>query len=105
MQKPMSTPPQKPILQPPLTPAVAEIETQRVGALLEINRLLIQEIIQLQAAGRTGPPSKAGPDQQGQSSAVLENASTEAGTDGSSAGGDKKQVPSREYMEYDHQIP
>jgi len=47
--------PQKPILQPPLSPQSQKLETQRVTALLEINRVLLYEMTQLQAAGRFGP--------------------------------------------------
>ncbi|MCJ1473664.1 hypothetical protein MMC13_002315 [Lambiella insularis] len=55
-QRPQSSASQKPILQPPLSPASAKIETQRVTLLLDINRILLQEIVQLQATGRAGPP-------------------------------------------------
>ena len=54
-QRPPSSSSQKPILQPPLSPKSAAIETQRVTALLEINRILLYEMTQLQAAGRFGP--------------------------------------------------
>ena len=100
MHKPMSTPPQKPILQPPLAPEVAQTETKRVSTILEINRLLLQEIIELQAAGRTGPVG-----QQGRNAASMENSSTEGkdstGADSSNAAGEKQ--VSREYMEYGNQ--
>ena len=111
IQKPHNTPPLKPVLQPPLSPEAARLEAQRVGALLDINRALIQEVIMLQEKGRTGAAPKPGADQQGQNSpTVAENASTDgkdaAGTeekDGDTKDGDgdkKKQIPCREYMEY-----
>ena len=110
LQKPHNTPPLKPILQPPLSPEAAKMEAQRVGAILDINRALIQEVMLLQVAGRTGPTPKPGADQGQNSPTVAENASTDGkdatgseDKDGESKDGDgdkKKQVASREYMEY-----
>ena len=101
-QKAQNTPPpQKPILQAPLAPEAAKQETQRVGVLLEINKELLQEIVQLQLAGRAGPPQKQGSEPQpGQNSPTTEN-----NPDGSSLangegdGEKKKQISSREYIE------
>ncbi|MCJ1355017.1 MAG: hypothetical protein MMC33_005008 [Icmadophila ericetorum] len=56
-QRPVNSVVQKPILQPPLSPASAKLESQRVTALLEINRALLHEIVLLQAAGRAGAPA------------------------------------------------
>ncbi|MCJ1244855.1 hypothetical protein MMC30_002056 [Trapelia coarctata] len=93
-QRPLSSSsqtPQKPILQPPLSPASQKLETQRVTALLEINRVLLYEMTQLQAAGRFGP-LYGQPQQPGQ-------ASPGGGEGDGEAAKAKGPVQSREYIE------
>ena len=93
-----STPPQRPILNPPLPPEDAKRETQRVGVLLDINRALLQAIMHLQQAGRTGALTKPG-EQGGQSSPTVSESGEKAGENKDEAE-KKKQVSSREYVEY-----
>lgn len=98
--------PQKPILQPPLSPASQKLEAQRVTALLEINRVLLYEMTQLQAAGRFGPLFGQ-PQQPGQGSPGGSEGEKKEGGDvkdgGHAANGDagkaKGPVQSREYIE------
>jgi len=98
--------PQKPILQPPLSPASQKLEAQRVTALLEINRVLLYEMTQLQAAGRFGPLFGQ-PQQPGQGSPGGTEGEKKEGGDakegGPAANGDagkaKGPVQSREYIE------
>ena len=109
----------KPILQPPLSPKSAKLETERVTALLDVNRILLQEIVQLQASGRAGPrPKESGQqtpvDQQGPGQASPTGSKVEgegsvkdgeAGKEDVSNPGDqsatkeKEWVQSREYIE------
>ena len=104
----------KPILQPPLSPTSAKLESQRVTALLEINRALLHEIVLLQAAGRAGAPAQT-PAQQGQPPGQASPAGAEGDADAKKEGGDGKDavsntdggtskvkpaVSSREYIEY-----
>ena len=98
--------PPRQILRPPLSPAAAKLETQRISALLDINRALIQEIVLLQAVGKAGVPGQT----QGQSSAQVPGGGGSGGSPtGSIAGegntekdGEKlpQQIGSREYVEY-----
>ncbi|MCJ1287918.1 hypothetical protein MMC26_007270 [Xylographa opegraphella] len=106
-QRPQSSMSQKPILQPPLSPASAQRETQRVTILLDINRILLQEIVQLQAAGRAGPPPQlpTAPQKPGQASPTGTEGDVEPKEDGgATAGGDgavnaKAWVQSQEYIQ------
>ncbi|MCJ1432323.1 hypothetical protein MMC27_001679 [Xylographa pallens] len=98
---------QKPILQPPLSPASAQRETQRVTILLDINRILLQEIVELQAAGRAGPPPPlpTAPQKPGQASPTGTEGEVESkDVGGATAGGDgaanaKAWVQSQEYIQ------
>ncbi|KAI9696110.1 MAG: hypothetical protein M1836_005941 [Candelina mexicana] len=58
--------PQKPILQPPLSPSSAKREKERVALLLEINRDLLQEVVFLQSQGKAGSIRGIGPNQSAQ---------------------------------------
>ena len=112
--RPAVPPTPKPILQPPLSPTSAKLESQRVTALLEINRALIHEILLLQAAGRAGAPAQT-PAQQGQPPGQVSPAGAEADAEAKKESGDGKDgasctdgaaskvkpaVSSREYIEY-----
>ncbi|MCJ1398241.1 hypothetical protein MMC11_001438 [Xylographa trunciseda] len=105
--RPQNSMSQKPILQPPLSPASAERETQRVTILLDINRVLLQEIVQLQAAGRVGPPSQlpAGLQKPGQASSTGTDGDGDTKEEGgANASGDsvanfKNRVQSQEYIQ------
>ncbi|MCJ1388882.1 hypothetical protein MMC18_001733 [Xylographa bjoerkii] len=105
--RPQNSMSQKPILQPPLSPASAQRETQRVTILLDINRILLQEIVQLQAAGRAGPPPQlpATPQKPGQTSPTGTEGDVETKDEaGASASGDgaanaKAWVQSQEYIQ------
>ncbi|KAI9710882.1 MAG: hypothetical protein M1812_007334 [Candelaria pacifica] len=78
--------PQKPILQPPLSPSSAKREKERVALLLEINRELLQEVVNLQAQGRAGIPG-VGPSQSAQQTKEDEKDN------------DQKQSTSKEFIE------
>lgn len=112
--RPAIPPTPKPILQPPLSPTSAKLESQRVTALLEINRALLHEIVLLQAAGRAGAPAQAQA-QQGQPPGQVSPAGAEADAESKKESGDAKDgasstdgaaskvkpaVSSREYIEY-----
>ena len=55
--KPQATTPTE---QVPLSPGAQKRETKKIDLLLEINRFLFQEIVQLQAAGRGGAAQNRG---------------------------------------------
>jgi len=54
---------QKSTLQPPVSPTIASREKSRVSTLLEINRLLLQEVVDLQGHGKVIMPNQS-PNQQ-----------------------------------------
>ena len=54
---------QKSTVQPPVSPTFASREKNRVSTLLEINRLLLQEVVDLQAQGKVVVPNQS-PNQQ-----------------------------------------
>ena len=50
---------QKPMLQPPVSPTFPSREKNRVSTLLEINRLLLQEVVDLQTQGKVVMPNQS----------------------------------------------
>ena len=114
---PMQKPPQAtpPTEQTPLSPEAQKRETRKIDLLLEINRVLFQEIVQLQAVGRGGLAQSKGSEpgaQGGQQSPTTTDGSkdtTSEAKDSTQSGGeakpedkdkDKKKIASREYIEY-----
>lgn len=85
---------QRPVLQPPLSPAEQEIQNRRVTALLNINIELLRAASQLQHEGRGRYPVKPGATHGGQTSPIT----SEPGKEGEE--GEKKQITSQEYFEY-----
>jgi hypothetical protein len=80
-------------------------ESRKIDLLLEINRFLFQEIIQLQAIGRGGPANKQGSEssvQPGgqQSPTGTEKESTQPEGESKGEDSNKKAIGSREYVEY-----
>lgn len=86
--------PSKQILQPPLSPTSAHRETQRVTALLEINRALLQEVVLLQNAGKAGVPPQPPP------STVTTGQNTDIKDASTQSQPQAAKQPCREYIEY-----
>ena len=105
--------------QVPLSPESQKKETQKIDLLLEINRVLFQEIVQLQAAGRgvsaqnKGSESSVQGGQQSPTAADGGKDTTADAKDSTNTDGepkpeakpeekdkDKKNVPAKEYIEY-----
>jgi hypothetical protein len=80
---------QQPQQSAPQSPAAAGRERDRIGALLNINSALFREVVNLQAAGKAGPPPQPqGQDQQ------------QAGSPASKpAASDPSKKPSQEYVD------
>ncbi|KAH0547952.1 hypothetical protein GP486_008307 [Trichoglossum hirsutum] len=78
--------------RPPLSPSQLKRERERVSLLLEINRDLLQEVVNLQANGKAGVP---GQPQSQTTSQDKEPKDDKEGTDGQQA----KPVPDKAYVE------
>ncbi|OKL61106.1 hypothetical protein UA08_03327 [Talaromyces atroroseus] len=76
----------------PQSPAAAARERARVSTLLEINSTLLQELLNMQAAGKSGGPPQAPTNQEQQTSSP--NSTAE-----SNAAGEAPRKPSQEYVE------
>ncbi|KAH0536158.1 hypothetical protein FGG08_006945 [Glutinoglossum americanum] len=78
--------------RPPLSPSQLQREKERVTLLLEINRELLQEVVNLQASGKAGMPGQP-PGQT--TSQEKETKDEKDGTDGQQT----KPVPDKAYLE------
>jgi hypothetical protein len=78
--------------RPPLSPSKLQLEKERVSLLLDINRELLQEVVNLQASGKAGGLGQT----TGQTSPQEKEAKDEKdSTDGQQA----KPVPDKAYVE------
>lgn len=93
-QTPPGQQPQQQQQAAPQSPAAAARERARVTALLDINSALLQELLNLQAAGKSG-----GPPQAPSTSTPEQSASPASATEPASASSDAPRKPSQEYVE------
>lgn len=82
---------------------ISKIDAARIDLLLELNRVLIQEVVQLQSNGRAGSAVKQGQDAQtGQQSPTVSDTKDSIDGDGEKKVEEsvkKGPPPSREYVE------
>ena len=82
---------------------ILKIDAARIDLLLELNRILIQEVVQLQSNGRAGSLVKQGQDTQtGQQSPTVSETKDSVDGDGEKKAEEfvkKGPPPSREYVE------
>lgn len=93
-QTPPGQQPQQPQQAAPQSPAAAARERARVTALLDINSALLQELLNLQAAGKSG-----GAPQAPSTSTPEQSSSLGSATEPASASSDAPRKPSQEYVE------
>ncbi|GAM42532.1 hypothetical protein TCE0_044f16593 [Talaromyces pinophilus] len=93
-QTPPGQQPQQQQQAAPQSPAAAARERARVTALLDINSALLQELLNLQAAGKSG-----GAPQAPSTSTPEQSSSPGSATEPASASSDAPRKPSQEYVE------
>ncbi|KAI9811075.1 MAG: hypothetical protein M1827_005657 [Pycnora praestabilis] len=91
-----ANPNSKPILQPPLSPSSSAREKERVSVLLDINRDLLQEVVNLQGQGKAGIPGQT----PGQSAQQLQQQQQQQSKEESKDSDPKPaKPPSREFID------
>ena len=88
---------QRTLMQAPLSPEEEQRDSRRIDVLLEINRVLMQAVTQLQREGRTGPQKQGSVDSA--AGGQVSPTTSEAGGKEAGEADKKKSAGSREYIE------